>query len=201
MHTRFPELNYRLSRGDLHPELPRAGAYHRMSYGAGSLTYEEAAFLWGLVLVLRPQEVLETGTETGASLYHLALALRDAGGGRVTSIDRSMDAVRAANAELRARGLHGHGRAVQGGALAYIRASRERYDLMFLDTLIPLRIEELRTALALEKLKPGGIAVLHDSAPGHPMGEMNAREELRRLPGVIHLPSPRGMTLVQAALD
>lgn len=60
--------------------------------GPGSVNALEGALLYGLVRVLRPATVVETGTASGISTTYLLAALERNGAGRLTSIDLPFEA-------------------------------------------------------------------------------------------------------------
>lgn len=74
----------------------------------------------------------------------------------------------------------------------------DKIDFALLDTHIPLRLDELRALTP--HLAPGAVVCVHDTHPEHPMrAGTNLLADLRAVPGftVLHLPSPRGLTVMQ----
>ncbi len=207
MKTLFPFLGYSLQTGDCHRELPRGLEYNSMTFGKGSLSYEEAVFLFGLVVGMKPRVVVETGVETGASTLHLAAALEHQNYGKLYAIEKDPRSVHEVQRLVETLGYQTRVQLLLGESEdfladpAFYQAVASPVDLAFLDTSIPRRVTELD--LILPHMRPGGLVVLHDTNPLHPMGDMQVEHELEDLrTGLrfIHMNSPRRMTLVQKEL-
>lgn len=137
--------------------------------------------LYYIVRALRPGRVLEIGTQAGASTVHLAAGLAAAHGSadrRLTTVDIK-DVNGAEDAAWRAFGLPqspaegmrrlGYERLVEfrvGRSLDVLRERGEAYDLIFLDGDHRLRTVAAEIPLALGRLRPGGLVLLHDFFPG-----------------------------------
>lgn len=137
--------------------------------------------LYYLVRHLRPGSVLEIGTQAGASTVHLAAALADIHGAaepRLVTADIK-DVNGGEQAAWRAFGLPqspaeamrrlGYERLVEfrmGRSLDVLRDSIECYDLIFLDGDHRLKTVAAEIPLALGRLRPGGLLLLHDFFPG-----------------------------------
>ena len=206
-------------RGDVHPELERASEFHLGNWGAGSATIEEAQFLHALVLMLKPMHCLETGTETGWTAAHIGAALERNGKGHLVTLEIDPGRAEEARQHLAAEDLSHRVRVVEMPALDYLQSREQRaesraseseslspppsalrslIDFALLDTHIPLRLAELRALTP--HLAPGAVVCIHDTAPAHPMrAGTNLLADLRAVPGftVLHLPSPRGLTVMQ----
>lgn len=140
---------------------------------------EDRRAIYHLVMSLQPRNVLEIGTHIGASTVYIASALRRLqAGGRLTTVD-IIDVNHPERGPWRAVGLGkspednmkdlGLSELVQFHAApsqAYMKASRDRYDLIFLDGDhdAPAVYEEV--SLALPLLEKGGAILLHDFYPG-----------------------------------
>lgn len=206
-------------RGDVHTELERATEFHLGNWGAGSATIEEAQFLHALVLVLKPMHCLETGTETGWTAAHIAAALERNGKGHLVTLEIDPGRAEEARQHLAAEDLDHRVRVVEMPALDYLQSREQRaeskapeseslrpspsalrssIDFALLDTHIPLRLAELHALTP--HLAPGAVVCIHDTNPAHPMRDgVNLLDDLRAVPGftVLHLPSPRGLTVMQ----
>ena len=137
--------------------------------------------LYYLVRHVRPESVLEIGTQAGASTVHLAAALADSGGAaerRLLTADIK-DVNHPEEAAWRSFGLPqspaeamrrlGYERLVEfrvGRSLDVLRDSGETYDLIFLDGDHRLKTVAAEIPLALRRLRPGGFLLLHDFFPG-----------------------------------
>ena len=85
-----------------------------------------------------------------------------------------------------------------GNLFSALYGLRTPIDFALLDTHIPLRLAELEALVP--HLSPGAVVCVHDTSPEHPMrGKTTLLSDLRAVPGftVLHLPSPRGLTVLQ----
>jgi Methyltransferase domain len=114
-----------------------------------SAELEMGEFLHGLVRMLKPDLVVETGTYRGMTAYTMALACQFNGLGRVVTCDP----VRHSDMDV----------FLENDYLTYIQGSSldlpelRLADLVFSDSLVPLRIEEYKL------VKPGCVFVVHDT--------------------------------------
>lgn len=150
----------------------------------GGVNPGDGRALHALVGYLKPERVLEIGTNVGASMLHIALALRSvSAGARLTTVDISD--VNGADGAWRGGGLPmpPRGYAERLGCLDrigfevapsvdFMRRMRGRaeFDFIFLDGdhAGAIVYREMSEALAL--LAPGGVIVLHDYYPrGRPL--------------------------------
>ena len=138
--------------------------------------------LYYLMRYLRPQRVLEIGTQAGASAIHLAAGLADAHSGptvrRLLTVDIKdvNHAERAAWRDFKlpqspgdAMRKLGYDELVEfrvGRSLELLRTGGEAYDLIFLDGDHRFKTVLAEIPAALARLKPGGLVLLHDFFPG-----------------------------------
>lgn len=141
----------------------------------GGINPGDRRALYSLITTLRPARVLEVGTHIGASTLYIARALNAQG--RVTTVD-ILD-VNAPDAPWKTLGLPLSPRAmaekldcadriafVAQPAQDFMRATDERFDLIFLDGDHSARAVYGEVAAALTVLRPGGVILLHDYYPG-----------------------------------
>lgn len=133
--------------------------------------------LYALISKLKPQNVLEVGTHVGSSTLHIARALKKIGqGGHVTSVD-ILD-VNAPNSSWKRIGLKKppiefakdlecdeHITFVAQPCLNFMKETKRRFDLIFLDGDHTGGAVYQEVAAALETLNPEGLIVLHDYYP------------------------------------
>jgi predicted O-methyltransferase YrrM len=170
-----------LSEECLYPE-----RWHRLD--SMSCELEVLEFLQALVVVQKPQVVVETGAYLGWSAYYLGRGVARNGFGEVHSCDR--DAHLAEIAQERCAGLPVTVHPCPSQSLEIPRP----IDLLFLDC--GARLE------ALERFWPQltrrALVVMHDTTVVHPelgaaLDDWQAEGRLDR----IHFPTPRGLTLVR----
>jgi caffeoyl-CoA O-methyltransferase len=120
-----------------------------------ALTPATGAFLYGVLLALRPPLIFEAGSAVGYSTIWLALAAR-AYGGRVIGSEIRPERVAAANANLAAAGLQDVAVVQEGDAAELVR-QYERIDFLFLDAE---KDDYGRLFLAaFDRVVPGGLIV------------------------------------------
>jgi predicted O-methyltransferase YrrM len=135
--------------------------------------------LYYLIMILKPQNVLEVGTHIGASTLHIARALKRLNqSGRITSVDiiNVNDPEKGAWKQL---GLAKSPRDVArqlecldyidfytGACLNLMRTTSQRYDFIFLDGEHGARAVYQEVGAALSLLNPDGVILLHDYYPG-----------------------------------
>lgn len=142
--------------------------------------------IFHLVRALRPQRVLEVGTNVGFSTLYIAAAL--ASGARITTLDiidvndpAEQPWADAGGAPylprdlMRAAGFADMVRFVKSDSIAFLEQGRKQendagqqpYDLIFLDGSHKAEVVYREIPLALGALAPGGVILLHDYYPDH----------------------------------
>lgn len=161
-----------------------------------STEVEVSELIAGLVRGTQPDYVVETGSAWGQTAEAIGKALQANGHGWLVSLEP--DPERAEFARERCAGLPVHIRKTI--SLAFIPG--EPIDLLFSDSLFPLRLEEFRK---FERDMPSGaLVVFHDTAPGAGGGQLgNYRglsdqiaAELPHIPW-LNLRTPRGVMIGQ----
>lgn len=184
-------------------------------YNDGSTEVEVAEFLFGLVRVLKPNHILETGLYHGISSAYMALALKEnrktAGarylGGHIDTMEIESQHIETSKSLFTKLDLQGFITIHQKNSLEY--DPEYRFDLIFLDSELNIRLHEL--VKFYKALEPGGYFFIHDMPPtlcrgnknldhpeivNYPVGEFPAEfDELLKTDKLrlIHFPSPRGL--------
>lgn len=153
--------------------------------------------LAGLVRGLQPSLCIETGSAWGQTSEAIGHALHANGHGRLAAIEP--DPERAEHTARRCAGLPVD--VVNTESLDY--KPNGPIGFVFFDSLFPLRCVEFLAWR--DNMHPGTVVAFHDSAPGHGGGQFpNGRDlrgtietELVDHLRVIHLPTPRGITIAE----
>jgi predicted O-methyltransferase YrrM len=154
---------------------------------------EVSEFLYGLIRLIKPKFVVETGCYLGDATLAIARALKANGVGRLISCDTEKERVDEVNEKLTKEGLCPDIAAVvQCEGAALIKQIGAQIDFAFIDSSPEgkVRGEEIATLIPL--LRPLKMFALHDTAPQHP--QINAVANQVGLPK-IYLNCPRGLTL------
>lgn len=153
------------------PEVRDEGKGYRM-WNDGSVEVEVGTFLYGLVQLLKPNLVLETGTYKGGAASYIAESLKDNGYGKLDTVEFDFTHVQEARNRIGRLGLDNFVNFVQLESLKFEpRIEPEQYDLMWLDTEMNLRFHEL--VKFFKYLKPGGYAFIHDMPDTLCIGNVN----------------------------
>jgi hypothetical protein len=192
----IPELIRQLTRGDVHPELPKANLFHMGGWGKGAASVEEANILHALILICKPVRIIETGTENGFTAAYMGHACKSNGFGHVTTLEKHHDQAEEARANIREVDLQDWITVEEADSWEYLPKPNV-WDFALLDTAIGMRPRELE--MILPWMPSGAVIAIHDTSPIHPCrGEYMILEDIKHLGlHTINLPSPRGLTILQ----
>lgn len=136
-------------------------------FNTSGVEIEVGEFLYGLVRMIKPDYILETGTGTGISAAYMGLALKENNRGMLWTLEFNEDLVKEARAffaKLEVQNFISH---------CYLKVDdfkpepEWQFDIVFLDTEPNLRFGEFLKFW--KNLKPGGIIIIHDLP--HHMGQ------------------------------
>lgn len=179
------------------------------AYNDAGLEIETAEYLYALARVLKPEQILETGTHHGVGALYLALACRHNQIGKVTTLEFNHANHKIAVEHLQQANLAEHVNAIVIDAAKYQPPQNTLYQLVLLDTEPNLRFNELLQYY--DYVSEGGYIIIHDlhrhmsqhpnseHGYGWPFGKLPERivnlikaDKLR----VSHMPTPRGLTVL-----
>lgn len=132
------------------------GQYHM--FNDGGVECEVGEFLYGLVRMMKPDEVLETGTHKGISSSYIGLALKANNKGKLLTMEINYEFLFEARKHWEELELGEHVHSFNGFVEEF--PVSDMYDLILLDTEPNLRFAEL--VRFFDNLKPGGIFIIHD---------------------------------------
>lgn len=162
---------------------------------------EVADLVYGLVRGLQPDAVLECGTGFGEVAIKIAGALEQNGRGKLWTIEADAERVAYVRENYPAYPLIYE--VVYGDTLTWEPPEGVTFDLCWFDSYWLNRVPEFHRYRPF--MRPGTICCFHDTAPGHgadpavPGTDIRStisaalRPQLR----MIHLPTPRGLTLAE----
>lgn len=128
------------------------------AFNDGGVECEVGEFFYSLVRLMKPENVLETGTHLGIGASYMGMALKDNGKGRITTLEFIPELQEKAIARFKALGLDNFVMSVSGDATKYVPDAL--YDVVFLDTEPQTRFFELIKYFPY--VKQGGFIFIHD---------------------------------------
>ena len=128
------------------------------AFNDGGIECETGEFLYGLIRLIKPDNVLETGTHKGIGGCYMAKALEDNNKGRLTTIEFLPELFAEALQRFETVGLTERIQKIQGDVREY--EPTHDFDIILLDTEPDLRYAEL--VKFYNNLKPGGFIFIHD---------------------------------------
>ena len=155
---------------------------------------EVLEFLKCLMITVKPNLVVETGTFLGISTIYMAEGLKQNGSGKVITCEPDPEVFAKAKQKIDSSGLK-----------KWIDYRREEslklkvtgpIDVLFSDSLPELREAEVR--YFLPQINPNGLILMHDSSSHlKTVREAALRLEKEGLISVVLLPTPRGLVVAQ----
>jgi len=174
------------------PECPHPERWNMLD--SKSSEVEVIEFLKSLVMTVKPQLIVETGTFLGYSTLKMAEGLKANGFGRIITIEYDPAIFAKAKERIDASGL--------GSWIEYRNESSLEtridgtIDLLFSDSLMAIREQEIRRFLP--QINPHGLVLIHDaSSHFRVVRESALRLEQEGLLSVVLLPTPRGLAIAQ----
>jgi len=178
-------------------------------FNTGGVEVEVGEFLYGLVRMIKPEKVLETGTHKGISSSYIASALKHNGSGKLTTIEFDESLAEESFNRLRRLSLLEIVEIVKLPSLEY--KTEDMFDFVLLDTEPDIRFKEF--VKFWNNVKPGGIIIIHDLHPHLGQTEITAHGmahwpfgDFKKYFGdkildhelqVTSFPTPRGITMFQ----
>lgn len=179
------------------------GPWHMFTTGGtGGVECEVGEFLFGLVKMMKPLEILETGTFQGWSSSYIASALKSNDMGHLDTIEFTEAHLNKAKQKWAKLGIDKFITPHFTSSLEF--KSKKQYDILMLDTEPQIRFMEVDRYW--NNLKPGGIIILHDlhsemgtsSGVWHGLDLIKDKIKEHEL-SVVNFYTPRGLTLLRRA--
>lgn len=153
-----------VSEQDIHDHDPRERAhlFHNRD-ASGSTEYEFLNLIHALVMAMKPERAIETGTFTGMGTLAIAHAMSWNGIGQLTTVD--CDPCLEAKAQIDRYALTHLVNFIKSDALEFINAyAGEPFDMAFIDSGDG-RLVETNALVERGKLSDRALVILHDASP------------------------------------
>jgi predicted O-methyltransferase YrrM len=174
------------------PECPHPERWHMLD--AQSAELEVLDFLKSLILLLKPDLIVETGTFIGHSALVMAQALETNGRGRLVTIEYDAVVFEKAKENIASSNLRRRIEYRNGSSLE--QTIDGPIDILYSDSDVNIREQEVRKFLP--QIRPGGLVLIHDASSHFKVVRAAAlRMEEEGLLSVVLLSSPRGLCLAQ----
>jgi predicted O-methyltransferase YrrM len=174
------------------PECPRPELWRMLD--SQTTEVEVIELLKSLVIAMKPNLIVETGTFLGFSTIKMAEGLQENGFGKIVTVEYDPVVFAKAKERIDASGL--------GSWIEYRNESsldtrvEGTIDMLFSDSHLAGREEEIRRLLP--QLSPRGLILIHDaSSHFRVVREAALRLEKEGLISIVLLPTPRGLVIAQ----
>ena len=159
-----------------------------------SAEVEVLDFLKQIVLTLKPELIVETGTFIAASAIKMAEGLRENGTGKIITCEFDPLVFAKAKERVTASGLQDWIECRNQSSLDM--QIEGTIDLFFSDSHLPIREEEIRRFLP--QINPNGLILMHDTSSHYKIAREAAFHlEQEGLISMVVLPTPRGLMMAQ----
>lgn len=177
-----------------HPEL-------WFSTDGDSTECEVSELAYGLVRALQPGVVIETGTGFGQTAYDITRALERNAHGVLYTIEPDAERVEYCHNQVSRWTRSSHATLVEGSSLDWIPPAGSVIEFAWLDSFYELRVPEFWHFHPY--MRAGTTVCFHDTAPEHGSHRIASGRDLRSeieheladVLDVVHLPTPRGVTI------
>ncbi len=184
----YSEAQFTSVRDDLpHPEY-----WH--TYDAQATEVEVIDFAWGLVRMLQPERVVETGTSRGFLASAIGQALKKNGHGLLMTYEP--DAATHAEAVKNTAHVRDQVECWQRPSLPPSITWGQKIDLFWFDSLLTLRYPEFQAYYENGNVGMRTIMCFHDTA--RHFGEWSEAVRTDQRLAVLNMPTPRGLIVAQA---
>jgi len=128
------------------------------NFNSGGVEIEVGELLYGLVRIIKPEAILETGTHQCIGAAYMGMALKENGKGKLLTLEFMWEYVAMAKKRIETLGLKDVVMCLQQDSRTF--KTDVMFDLILLDTEPQYRFGEL--AALFGNLKPGGFMFIHD---------------------------------------
>lgn len=149
-------------------------------------------FIYGLIRLIKPQFVVETGAYLGDGTIAIGKALKQNGIGTIITCETEPDRVAYVDKRIKEEGLENIAQVVLRTGEELIEACGTAIDFAFIDSSPSGKVRGAEIKKLIPLLRSKCMFMLHDTAPQHEQINQVAREV--GLPKV-YFNTPRGLTL------
>lgn len=143
-----------------HSKEERASLF--LSVNGGTTEMEVLNWIYATILVLKPENIIETGAADGFGTIALASACKANGFGRVHSIEIDEEVCKKARRRLEKAGLSDYATYYNTDSLKFIKTTKTVFQLGFFDSVCEIRPEEC--SLCHERKILNGPSIFHDTS-------------------------------------
>lgn len=136
------------------------GANYSM-FNDGGVEIEVGEFLCAFIKMIKPKNILETGTHLGVSSMYMAQALKENNCGHIETIEINPDFINQSKRLWSDVGVQSYITTIKEESLKFV--CTKNYDVLFLDSEPQYRFDEL--VRFYDFLNPGGFIFIHDLHP------------------------------------
>jgi predicted O-methyltransferase YrrM len=147
----------------VHPHVPAERAHLFDAHNAGTTELEVLNWLHATILVLKPQNVLETGAADGLGTIAMASACRNNGFGTVHSVELDPKLCESLHTKLRRHGLSRFAQVHCQDSRTFLSENATIFDIGFFDSMCEFRAQEFEICLDRGTIRT--LAVFHDTSP------------------------------------
>jgi predicted O-methyltransferase YrrM len=153
---------------------------------------EVAEFLFGLIRLIKPGFIIETGAYLGDATIAMAKALKKNDYGKIVACEILEERVKFVENRIKEEGLTEIAQVLQMEGLELAKQCKSMVEFAFIDSSPDGAVRGAEIMELLPALKSKTLIALHDTAPQHPTISKMANS----LPlAKIYLNTPRGLTL------
>jgi predicted O-methyltransferase YrrM len=151
------------SEAKVHLHVAEENSHLFLAYNAETTEIEVLNWLHATICLLKPHNILETGSADGIGALALGSACKNNGFGKVYSVEIDPERCKRLERLLKNNALKEYGQVVQCDSITFLRRTEIRFDFAFFDSVCELAAREY--AICIERDILQGVAVFHDTSP------------------------------------
>ena len=130
------------SEDKVHPHVAEEHSHLFLAYNTGTTEIEVLNWLHATICLLKPNNILETGSADGIGTLALASACKNNGFGKVHSVEIDPERCERLEHLLKRNALKEYGQVAQGDSITFLRNTEIRFDFAFFDSMCEIRAQD-----------------------------------------------------------